>query len=130
MKIIELYSKLSKGEIIPKYIKVLGEKYEFDSSDNEYYNVIEGKSTLLERISRGNVYAWLNCEIEIPNEEDKDIPLIPDDELWVITKKGGIAIDDELGIDRYVAINSNFKVLKDQINIIIKEFNEYRKEEK
>ena len=46
-------------------------------------------------------------------EEDKDIPLIPDDEL-------------------YITANSrqdyNFKVLKEKINQVVKEFNEYRKE--
>lgn len=52
-------------------------------------------------------------------EKDTDIPLIPDDELWVIG-----------GISRAEQINYNFKVLKEKINQIITEFNEYRKEDK
>lgn len=69
-KIIDLYYEVANGEIIPLNIKHNGRKYHFDTSDNEYYDVEENKPTLLERISRGNVYAWLNSEVEILDEEE------------------------------------------------------------
>ena len=77
MKIIELYTKLANNEIIPRYIKVCERKYEFDEGDNEYYPRNENDNdTLLERISRGNVWAWLNTEAQELNslEEEKKIP--------------------------------------------------------
>ena len=77
MKIIELYTKLANKEIIPRYIKVCERKYEFDESDNEYYPRNENDNdTLLERIGRGNVWAWLNTEVQELNslEEEKKIP--------------------------------------------------------
>lgn len=70
IKIIDLYYEVANGEIIPLNIKHNGRKYHFDTSDNEYYDVEENKPTLLERISRGNVYAWLNSEVEILDEEE------------------------------------------------------------
>lgn len=51
---------------------------------------------------------------EIKEEEDKDIPLIPDDELCIF--KGDST-----------ELNYNFKVLKEKINQVVEEFNEYRK---
>lgn len=56
-------------------------------------------------------------------EEDKDIPLIPDDELFLMKQNGA----DIRGFDY---LDYNFKVLKEKINQIAEEFNEYRKEEK
>jgi len=53
-------------------------------------------------------------------EEDKDMPLIPDDELHEFNTKEKI-----LNLDK---LNYNFKVLKEKINQIAEEFNEYRKE--
>ena len=48
-------------------------------------------------------------------DEDKDIPLIPEDEIQIV--------------DDYSA-NYNFKVLKEKLNQLIAEFNEFRKEDK
>lgn len=56
-------------------------------------------------------------------DEDKDIPLIPDDELFLMKQNGA----DIRGFDY---LDYNFKVLKEKINQVVKEFNEYRKEEK
>ena len=68
------------------------------------------------------------------DDEEKDIPLIPDDELWIINKKMGVSKTAEdnntYGVDRDTAINYNFKELKEKINQIIIEFNEYRMEHK
>ena len=77
MKIVELYTKIANKEFIPRYIKVNNRRYEFDESHNEYYPREENDNdTLLERISRGNVLAWLNIEIEELHslEEEKKIP--------------------------------------------------------
>ena len=56
-------------------------------------------------------------------DEDKDIPLIPDDELFLMKHNGA----DIRGFDY---LDHNFKVLKEKINQIAEEFNEYRKEGK
>ena len=53
-------------------------------------------------------------------KEDKDIPLIPDDELYELQEEN-IMLTDEYRIDY------NFKVLKEKINQVVEEFNEYRK---
>lgn len=120
IKIIDLLCLISNGEEVPKKIKIKDEIWIYDEID---YRASDDRGYLFEVHTRTNCQD-LNEEIEIlDDEEDKDIPLIPDDELWVITKKGGIAIDDELGIDRYVAINFNFKVLKEKINQIAEELN-------
>ena len=49
-------------------------------------------------------------------DDDKDIPLIPDDELYTGLK---LSIPDVI---------YNFKVLKEKINQVVEEFNEYRRE--
>ena len=54
-------------------------------------------------------------------DDDKDIPLIPDDELYSV-------FDSKEGINKNKRIDYNFKVLKEKINQVVKEFNEYRKE--
>ena len=78
---------------------------------------------------RANHKKWSTAEIErdckkaieeiidkYEIQEDKDIPLIPDDEFaWIRNNR---------------AINYNFKVLKEKVNQLIEEFNEYRKENK
>ena len=58
-------------------------------------------------------------------DEDKDIPLIPDDELWSINGKKGIIEDANTysEISRDTAINYNFKVLKEKINQVVEELN-------
>lgn len=56
-----------------------------------------------------------------PLEEDKDIPLIPDDELYKLAA--------EMPYRTYKDdIDYNFKVLQEKINQVVEEFNEYRKE--
>jgi hypothetical protein len=58
-------------------------------------------------------YLW-----KFDDEEDKDIPLIPDDELFT-------AEENILTIQE---IDYNFKVLQEKINQVVEEFNKYRKE--
>ena len=48
-------------------------------------------------------------------DEDKDIPLIPDDELYELDKRDFIPL--------YKAIDYNFKVLQEKINQVVEELN-------
>ena len=85
MKVIDLLNKIENGEELKFKIKYIDK-------------------------------SWLNEEVEILEvEEDKDIPLIPDDELYIFK-----------GDSR--ELNYNFKVLAEKINQVVKEFNEYRKD--
>ena len=52
-------------------------------------------------------------------DEDKDIPLIPDDEL--------IILKQEKAIDMQKAIDYNFKVLKEKINQVVEAIKENSK---
>lgn len=120
IKIIDLLCLISVGEEVPKKIKYkddiwvwTGDDYRKDISDIFLFTTQH--------------YIWftdfINDEVEILNEEDKDIPLIPDDELYDIKYLGNDADD----YDKH--INYNFKVLKEKINQLVEEFNEYRKGE-
>ena len=120
MKVIDLLNKIANGEEVPKRIKISDNYYHFDIDDSDYYNDVDNKATLIENIYLHNAYVWLNKEVEILDEEDKDIPLIPDDELHEFNTKEKI-----LNLDK---LNYNFKVLKEKINQVVEEFNEYRKE--
>ena len=132
MKVIDLLNKIANGEELPEKVKYCGEVY-------DYINIYkEGiRYTNLER-EQNDEYRMLifsanklNDEVEIlDDEEDKYIPLIPDDELWEIDGKKGIIEDAHTysEISRDNAINRNFKVLKEKINQVVEEFNEYRKE--
>lgn len=111
IKIIDLLCLISNGEEVPEKIK--------------YYDNIFRKCDIGDDYFNDASYDWLfkdifdtsmlNDKVEIlDDEEDKDIPLIPDDELK----------------DDYTQTNLdfNFRVLKEKINQVVKEFNEYRKE--
>ena len=49
-------------------------------------------------------------------DEDKDIPLIPDDELYELD-------NDNRGCNERLAVDFNFKVLKEKINQVVEELN-------
>ena len=124
MKVIDLLNKIANGEEVPKKIKYKTYIYKFIKAENKYYeenNADQPNGTL------GHYWALdgiLNNEVEIlDDEEDKDIPLIPDDELYSV-------FDSKEGINKNKRIDYNFKVLKEKINQVVTEFNEYRKEEK
>ena len=57
---------------------------------------------------------------ELLEDDDKDIPLIPDDEL--------IILKQSKTVDMQYAIDFNFRVVEEKINQVVEEFNEYRKE--
>ena len=123
IKIIDLLCLISVGEKVPKKIKYAGTEYEFsgyDTASKNYKCEYEGGfySDLFSDIDG----ACLNDEVEIlDDEEDRDIPPIPDDEL--------IILKQEQAIDMQKAIDFNFKVLKEKINQLVEEFNEFRKGE-
>jgi hypothetical protein len=118
MKIIEIINKIANGEETPKKIRYdsVVMQYNEDMKDYEkYYGDL-----FFRYLGRCFVLPGrLNDEVEIlDDEEDKDIPLIPDDELWKIENNDATNY----------RLNYNFKVLKEKINQVAEEFNEYRKE--
>jgi len=84
-----------------------------DEIDNLNKTIANSMESELEKLKKS----------ESNDEEDKDIPLIPDDELYEISKYNPLDIkpNDE-------KMDYNFKVLKEKINQVVEEFNKYRKE--
>ena len=123
IKIIDLLNRIANGEEVPKKIKYASTEYEFsgyDTASKNYKCEYEGGfySDLFSDIDG----ACLNNEVEIlDDEEDKDIPLIPDDEL--------IILKQSKTVDMQYAIDFNFKVLKEKINQVVKELNRRSNEE-
>ena len=117
IKIIDLLCLISNGEAVPKKIRLNGCIFEYQGDDYKY--IEDGKEYWLFSDEYPNKYEWLynflNAAADVIDDEDKDIPLIPDDELYIF--KG----DSK-------ELNYNFKVLTEKINQVVKEFNEYRKE--
>lgn len=72
-----------------------------------------GDEVVLTRTNCDDIQGFIISSKGIEPIEDKDIPLIPDDELVIFDKPG---------------LDFNFKVLKEKINQVAEEFNEYRKE--
>ena len=107
IKIIDLLCLISNGEEVPKKIKYDGVIFE-NNGCNCYLNGEDKSLSYCVEIPM-----FLNDEVEIlEDEEDKDIPLIPDDELYIT----GNSKQDY-----------NFKVLQEKINQLAEEFNEYRR---
>jgi hypothetical protein len=119
IKIIDLLCLISNGEEVPKKIKYGDVIYKLADVGEDYYNYDNNFWFFRDRFDA----SILNDYIEILDEENKDIPLIPDDELWIINKRKGIIDDCKYGIDGDTALNYNFKVLKEKINQVVKELN-------
>lgn len=130
IKIIDLLCLISNGEEVPKHIRFDNEHWYWGY--DSYVPVgflafspdVQTSESLFQRY---RIDYCLNDEVEIlDDEEDKDIPLIPDDELWSINGKKGIIEDANTysEISRDTAINYNFKVLKEKINQIARKINE------
>ena len=113
MKTIELLVKISNGEYIPEYISY------FNLVEQKLDTMLCSKSNIIHKLDIGAL--MLNSEITF--EEDKDIPLIPEDELFLMQQNGA-------DIRGFEYLDYNFKVLKEKINQVVEEFNEYRKEGK
>lgn len=124
MKLIDILGYISVGENIPKRIRYDNIIWNYDSENYDYANDDIGQNLFSDYInSKWYIVEILNTEVEILDEEDeKDIPLIPDDGLYEFNMK-----DKLLDLDN---LNYNFKVLKEKINQVVEEFNEYRKEVK
>ena len=115
MKIIDLLNKIANGEEVPKRIMYNEVVWEYEKHLIDYRSTDNAELLFSDEIVPYWVITHLNTEVEIlDDEEDKDIPLIPDDELYIF--KG----DSK-------ELNYNFKVLAEKINQVVEEFNEYRK---
>ena len=114
-KVIDLLVKISKGEKTPEYVRY--RNYLTGSFDT----MMVCKENLIYKLDQTEIY--LNDELEILDEEDKDIPLIPDDELYLIEHI------NNYGVDRNNAIDYNFKVLKEKINQVVEELGWNNEEE-
>lgn len=109
IKIIDLLCLISNSEEVPKKIKYNNIDYYWCSQCKIYERFEDGSIDLYNDLDN------LNDEVEIlDDEEDKDIPLIPDDELYEVK---------DFGIVRNDLLNYNFKVLKEKINQVVKELN-------
>lgn len=117
IKIIELLCMIHNKEELPKIIKYNGKFYELYASGNEYKEQKTGKL-----LFANNVPTHLSDKVEVLYE-DIDIPLIPDDELFLMQQNGA-------DIRGFEYLDYNFKVLQEKINQVVKEFNEFRKEGK
>lgn len=123
IKIIDLLCLISNGEEVPKKIIYRNVPMIYDNGTEDYIPHQTDKfygNDLFHYLFEEETKIFLNDEVEIlDDEEDKDIPLIPDDELNIMTG---------FGVKKNDKLNYNFKVLKEKINQVVKEFNEYRKE--
>lgn len=118
IKIIDLLCLISNGEEVPKKVKYKTYYWEYKEEKKDYK---DNEGDYVFSCSNYDIPEMLNNEVEIlDDEEDKDIPLIPDDELYQI-------LDIKAGITNE-RINYNFKVLQEKINQVVEEFNEYRKD--
>lgn len=96
---------------------------EYNTLVNKYNEIYKENERLKERIAylersndrREDTILGLRQELYEKEDEDKDIPLIPDDEL--------IILKQEKAIDMQKAIDYNFKVLKEKINQVIEAIN-------
>lgn len=105
IKIIDLLNKIANGEEVPKKIKYYDNVFRKCDIGDDYFNDAS-YDCLFKDIFDTSI---INDEVKIlEDEEDKDIPLIPDDEL-------------------YITANSrqdyNFKVLQEKINQIVEGLN-------
>lgn len=107
MKIIDLLNKIANGEEVPKRIKYCDNVYRKCDIGNDYFSDAFYQCFFKDICD----LSILNDEVEmLDNEEDKDIPLIPDDELYMF--KG----DSK-------ELNYNFRVLQGKINEVVEELN-------
>ena len=108
MKVIDLLNKIANGEEIPESIEYDNVIYTHGDIGRDYYSYAT-KKWFFKNID----VSILNEKIEALDVDDKDIPLIPDDELFT-TEKNTLTIQ---------VIDYNFKVLKEKINQVVEELN-------
>ena len=128
MKVIDLLNKIANGEDLPKKIKYNGVIYTNDGykGDNGYVNKSGSTYKWFAREMDCDEYGDLNDEIEIVAEDGKDIPVIPDSELYSFNNprfyfEGKLKKEEKL--------DYNFKVLQEKINQVVEVINnEYNKQ--
>lgn len=113
MKIIDLLNMIANDEEVPKYVSYYNMKKE--NPDTMYVC----KENIIYKLD--NLEVQLNSRVvEITDLEFNDgLELIPEDELQQME-----------GLDKKkhnIALDWNFRVLKDKINELVKEINEIRK---
>lgn len=111
MKIIDLLYKIANGMVVPYKIKYDECTFVFNGK-----NYIDDEGDSLTEYILSDL-SNINEEAKILVDDDKDIPLIPDDELFKVFDKEDLP-----------NLNYNFKVLREKINQVVEEFNEYRRE--
>ena len=116
MKVIDLLNKIANGEEVPKYVS--------------YYNMKKENSYIMYVCKENIIYKLDNLEVQLNSrvvemkdlEDNDDLELLPEDKLQQIE-----------GLDKKkhnIALDWNFRVLKDKINELVEEINEIRKEMK
>ena len=113
MKTIGLINRIYEGTQ-PEHIRVYNEDWYWNDYDG-YVTKESLKTTPDAQIylfDRYRMMFALDKEIEVI--EDTDIPLIPDDELNIMTG---------FGVKKNDKLNYNFKVLKEKINQVVEELN-------
>lgn len=116
MKVVGLINRIYEGTQ-PKHIRFDTEEWfwGYDSYvPKNFLNSSPDVQTSVSLFQRYRIDYCLYDEVEIlEDEEDKDIPLIPDDELFTL---------DKYNLHKQ-EINYNFKVLKEKINQVVEELN-------
>ena len=101
--------------------KLISDREEYikarDTLERDYKYIIKAELPPVYYMYQG-IINYIDYLLEKIDKEDevKDIPLIPDDEL--------IILKQEKAIDMQKAIDFNFKVLKEKINQVIKVIND------
>ncbi len=116
IKVIDLLNMISKGEEVPKRIKLFG--VEFKKKGNEYYSVYTSEP-LVSYFGEDYLRAELNDEIEILDEEFIDI-----EEITLNGEKLGYGVLSKwLGskqTDNEVKLCSSIECLGITLNLLIK----------
>ena len=109
IKVIDLLNMISKGEEVPKKIKLFG--VEFKKKGNEYYSV-NTSEPLISYFGEDYLRAELNDEIEILDEEDEFIDI----NGYI----SGVGTVDEANIEKYIHIlfEQQAKLIQNQKKII------------
>lgn len=119
MKVVGLINRIYEGTQ-PKHIRFDTEEWfwGYDSYvPKNFLNSSPDVQTSVSLFQRYRIDYCLYDEVEVlEDEEDEDIPFIPDDELYSV-------FDDKERINKNKRIDYNFKVLKEKINQVVEELN-------
>ena len=109
IKVIDLLNMISKGEEVPKKIRLFG--VEFKKEDNGYYSVCTS-NPLISYFGEDYLRAELNNEVEILDKEDEFIDI----NGYI----SGVGTVDEANIEEYIHIlfEQQAKLIQNQKKII------------